>query len=267
MTRSTRPAAPGPAGSPRGALRPTAAERARTVAGRPGAAVCAAGIDGSRVLAHATTVDGQVLLVVPTDGAVCTAVRRSADGDLAALLMVTDHAPLPLKEPVRAQVWLSGWLSPVLGADQRAAALAFAEVAPVAQLLDVGTGASLLRLDLAEVVLGECGTVTEVTPEEYRAAEPDPLAGVEASALQHLEASHAAELALLRSRVPAAWLGRGNEVRPLRLDRWGFLLRIEQPNGHRDVRVPFAQPITGPDELGPAVHRLMCAARRGCPGA
>ena len=259
MTRSTsRPAAD--------AVRPTVAERARTVAARAAAAVCAAGIDGSRVLGHATTADGQVLVVVPTDGDVCTAVRHSADGDLAALLMVTDHAPVPLREPVRAQAWLSGWLTPVRGSEERAAALAFAEVAPVGALLDVGRGATLLRLDLAEVVLGESGTVAEVTPEDYRAAAPDPLAGIEATALQHLEQAHPEQWAALRSLVPARWLADGDVVRPLGLDRCGFRLRIEQRAGHRDVRVPFPAPVTTAAELTTAVHRLVCAARRACPG-
>ncbi|WP_369138272.1 DUF2470 domain-containing protein [Modestobacter versicolor] len=263
MTRPSRPAVPGP---PADAVRPSSAERARTVAARPAAAVCAAGIDGSRVLGHATTDDGQVLLVVPTDGEVCTAVRHSADGDLAALLMVTDHAPVQLREPVRAQAWLSGWLTPVRPEHERAAALAFADVAPVAALLDLGEGTTLLRLDLAEVVLGECGTVTEVTPEDYVAARPDPLAAVEAHALQHLDEAHPEELALLRSRVPRRWLADGGVVRPLGLDRCGFRLRIEQRSGHRDVRVPFPEPVSTADELGRAVHQVMCAVRQDCPG-
>jgi hypothetical protein len=262
MTRSTRPTVPGPVPD---ALRPTVAERARTVAARPAAAVCAAGIDGSRVLGHATTADGQVLVVVPTDGDVCTAVRHSADGDLAALLMVTDHAPVPLREPVRAQAWLSGWLTPVRPEHQRAAALAFADVAPVGALLDVGQGTTLLRMDLAEVVLGECGEVTEVTPEDFLAAAPDPLVEIEAHALQHLDDAHPEELALLRSRVPGRYLEDGDVVRPLGLDRCGFRLRIEQRAGHRDVRVPFAAPVASADDLGEAVHQLMCAARRACP--
>ncbi|MGY5883188.1 DUF2470 domain-containing protein [Modestobacter lacusdianchii] len=266
MTRSTRPAPGQPGRSPQ-RQGPTPAERARTVAGRSGAAVCAAGIDGSRVLAHATTADGQVLVVVPTDGDVATAVRRSADGDLAALLLVTDHAPVELRDPVRAQVWLSGWLTPMLPADLRPAALAFADVAPVGALLDVGRGATLLRLDLAEVMLGECGTVTELTPEDYLAAAPDPLAEVEAHALQHLDQAHPEELALLASRVPRAWLGDGGVVRPLGLDRWGFRLRVEGRRGHRDVRMPFAAPVSGPDELAAAINRLMCAARQACPGS
>src|ERR1700712_5424934 len=74
MTRPHRPAS-GPSAR---ALRPSGAERARTVASRPAAAVCAAGIDGSRVLASAVTADREVLLVVAADGDVARAVRGCA---------------------------------------------------------------------------------------------------------------------------------------------------------------------------------------------
>lgn len=248
------------------AVRPTAAERARTVACRPAAAVCAAGVDGSRVLAHATTRAGQVFLVVPSDGDLAQAVQRAPEGDLPALLMVTDHAPVALRDPVRAQLWLSGWLTVVRPEHERDVALAFAEAHPAGALLDVGRTATLLRLDLAEVVLGEGGSTVELTPEDYAAAEPDPLVAVEGTALQHLDADHPAELALLRSRIPGDWLGEHDVVRPLGLDRAGFRLRIEGERGHRDVRVPFDAPVTSEVELGPAVHRLMCAARRCCRG-
>ncbi|GHE07396.1 DUF2470 domain-containing protein [Klenkia taihuensis] len=246
------------------AVRPTAAERARTVACRPSAAVCAAGVSGTRVLAHATTGAGQVFVVVPADGELAVAVRTDPDGDLPALLMVTDHAPVSLRDPVRAQLWLSGWLTPVRAEDERAVAVAFAEAVPAGALLDVGTTATLLRLDLAEVVLGEGGGTVEVDPDDYAAAGPDPLVAVEAAALQHLDADHPAELALLRSRIPGDWLAEDDVVRPLGLDRAGFRLRIESARGHRDVRVPFDVPVTSEAELGPAVHRLMCAARRCC---
>jgi len=179
---------------------------------------------------------------------------------------VTDHAPVPLRQTVRAQVWLSGWLTPVEAAEERAAALAFATVAPLGELLDVGRGATLLRMDLAEVALGEGGAVAEVSPEAFLAAEPDPLTDVEADVLRHLDAAHQQELAQLRARIPASLPEDEDVVRPLGVDRYGFRLRIEQPRGHRDVRVPFAAPISDAGQLGPAVHRLLCAARGGCPG-
>jgi hypothetical protein len=243
------------------ALRPGAAERARTVATRPAATVCAAGIEGGRVLAHTVTRAGQVLLVVPRDGDLATAVRGAPDQDLSTLLMISDHAPVALRRPVRAQLWLSGWATPVRPADQRAAVLTFAETRPEAVLLDVGRTADLLRLDLAEVVLGEGGEGVEVSPRDFAAAAPDPLAGIEADHLRHLAADHADVLDLLAGCLPAGLVGPRDVVRPLGLDRFGFRLRVERPIGHTDVRVPFVRPLTCAGQLGPAVAQVLCAAR------
>ncbi|CCG03577.1 DUF2470 domain-containing protein [Blastococcus saxobsidens] len=243
------------------ACRPDPAERARTVAMRQAATVCAPGLQGGRVLTHTVTRAGQVLLVVPHDGDLAAAVRGAPDQDLSALLMVSDHAPVPVRSPVRAQLWLSGWATPVRPADRRAAALAFAETRPDASLLDVGRTADLLRLDLAEVVLGEAGTAVDVGLQEFLAARPDPLAGIESDHLTHLAADHADVLALLAARLPADLLGPGDVVRPLGLDRFGFRLRVERRFGHVDVRVPFARPLTCAGQLGAAVARVLCAAR------
>ena len=239
-----------------------APERARTAATRAAAAVCVAGRDPSRPLAHATTHTGQVLVLVPADGEVAAALDRAPDRDVSALLMVSDRAPVPLRDPVRATLWLSGWLTPVAGADRRAAAVAFAEVRPEEALLDVGGAATLLRLDLAEVVLREGGGCTEIPPADYAAARPDPLAGVEARMLRHLDRDHPEVLALLGSAVARSRL-RGETVRPLGLDRFGYRLRVEGPSGHRDVRVPFARPLTCPGQVNAATKQLLCALRAG----
>ena len=168
----SRPSHPAPARRPDvEGLRPGAAERARTVATRPAATVCARGVEGSRLLAHTVTAAGQVLLVVRREGELATAVREAPDQDLPALVMISDHAPVPLRRPVRAQLWLSGWATPVRPADERATALAFAETRPDAALLDVGHSAQLLRLDLAEVVLGESGEGIDVGPQEFLGVE------------------------------------------------------------------------------------------------
>ena len=241
------------------ALRADAPERARTVAGRTPAALCVRGLPAGRPLAHATTASGTTYVLVPTGGEVDTAL--AGRDDFTAVLMVSDRAPLPLRDPLRAQVWLSGWLAPVYPAARRAAVLAFAETRPVGPLLDVGRGVTLLRLDVAEVVLREGGRCTEVGPQALAQARPDPLAAVEAPVLQHLDRDHPEVLDLLRSRIPAGDLGPRDVVRPLGLDRFGFRLRIERPVGHRDLRVPFARPLTCAGQLPAATGQLVCAAR------
>ncbi|RBY78699.1 DUF2470 domain-containing protein [Geodermatophilus sp. TF02-6] len=235
------------------------AERARTVACRVPAALCVRRLAPSRPLAQATTAAGQVLVLVPVGGEVDVALRR--EEELTAVLLVSDRAPVPLRDTLRAQLWLSGWLTPVRPADRRAAALAFAEVRPVAPLLDVGREAVLLRLDLAEAVLREGDRCAEVGPPAYAAARPDPLAGVEARMLQHLDRDHPEALALLRSSVPAGVLGPRDVVRPLGIDRFGYRLRIERPSGARDLRIPFPRPLTCAGQLPAATRQLLCAAR------
>lgn len=248
---TTSPAAP--------ALRAEPAERARTVAGRTSAALCVPGLDAGRPLAHATTSTGTTYVLVPTGGEVDAALAGC--DDLTAVLMVSDRAPVPLRDPVRAQLWLSGWLTPVHPAARRGAALDFAETRPVGPLLDVGDGATLLRLDVAEVVLREGDRCTEVGPEAFAAARPDPLAGVEARMLQHLDRDHPEVLDLLGRRIPPAELGPRDVVRPLGLDRFGYRLRIERPAGRRDLRVPFPRPLTCPGQLQAATRQLLYAAR------
>jgi hypothetical protein len=218
-------------------------------------------LQGTRVLAHAVTTEGQTLLAVSDDGDLAAAVRVAPGADLSGLVMVSDHAPVPLRRSVRAQLWLSGWLTPVRPADRLAAALAFAEVRPDEVLLDVGRTVALLRLDLAEVVLGEGGTPVEVSPLEFLAARPDPLAGVEAAHVCHLDRDHPELLVLLRSLIRPGAIGADDVLRPLGVDRFGFRLRIERPGGDQDVRVPFARPLTCPGQLGPAVAQLVYAAR------
>src|SRR3954454_15989643 len=148
--------------APSSRLWPSPAERARTVAGGPVATVCAPGIDPRLALAHTVTAEGQLLLVVPADGPIATAVADAPGHDLSTLLMVTDRSPVPLRSPVRARLLLSGWVTPVPARDVRATLLTFAETRPASALLDVGRTATLLRLDLAEVVLAEGTTGTEI---------------------------------------------------------------------------------------------------------
>ena len=235
-----------------GIPQPRPAERARTVAARPAAALHAVGAGAVELLVAGTTLAGQVLVVVPADGRLAAALRTSPLGDLPARLTVTDRTPFAVRHPVRGRVELSGWVSPVPPADVQRSLLDLADVRPSDVLLDVGLGAVLLRLDLAEVLLTEGGATHEVDPDDYAAARPDPVSAGEAD----LVTGHGAALTRLLARVQE-WAGPRDDVRLLGLDRHGVRFRVEAPGTCYDLRVPFRSPLTGGSGLGTALDALL----------
>jgi hypothetical protein len=254
MTAGPRPAPRTPAADGE-RTSAAAAERARTVATRQAASITALGLGTSRLLAATTTEDGEVLVVVPRSGGLAGAVAAAPEGDLPARVTVTSRSLLPLRNPLRASLELAGWLTPVPARDEPERVLAFAAVHPADVLLDVGLTATLLRLDLAEVVLHEGGGCTELTPEEYAAARPDPLGTTETDLL----AACAGPLAELCARVRAR-IG-DDDVHLLGVDRFGVVFRVEHRRGCYDLRTPFPTPLTGPAEFAAAVDALLaCAA-------
>ena len=231
---------------------PSPAERARTVAARASAALHAVGLGAVDLSLAATTAAGQVYVVVPTGGRLAAALRESPLGDLPARLTVTDRTPFAVQHPVRGQVGLSGWLTPVHPSGVQAALLDVADVRPSDALLDVGLRAVLVRLDLAEVVLTDGGATTEVDPDDFTAAGPDPVAGAEVD----LAAGHGAALARLLARVQA-WAGPRDAVRLLGLDRHGVRFRVEARRSCYDLRVPFREPLADGSGLGAALDVLL----------
>ncbi|WP_409332102.1 DUF2470 domain-containing protein [Trujillonella humicola] len=240
----------------RGAGAPSPAERARTVATCATACVHALGQGTAPLLAATTTAGGEVLLVVPRSGGLADAVRRSPLGDLPARLTVTRRSALPLRDPVRGRLELAGWLTPVAPPAEATLVLDFAEACAADVLLDVGLTATLLRLDVAEVLLEEHGSCTPIEPEDFVAARPDPLAVDEADLL----GEHAGPLAELGARV-RLWAGEDDGVHLLGLDRSGVLFRVECPAAHYyDLRVPFPANVTDRSGVGPALAELLRCA-------
>ncbi len=237
--------------SPSRALAAGAAERARTVATRPAASIHALGLGTSSPLAATTTADGEVLVVVPRTGGLAGRVHAAPEGDLPARLTVTCRSLLPLRNPLRARLELAGWLTPLAARDEPERVMAFADASPADVLLDVGLTATLLRLDVAEVLLHEGGACTEITPEEYAAARPDPLGAAEGD----LIAAHAGPLGELCLRV-RAWTG-DDDVHLLGLDRFGVLFRVEHRRGCYDLRTPFPAPLSDADGFPAAVQGLL----------
>lgn len=238
---------------------PTTAERVRSACVHAGAAILAADtVAPAPAPVHHLMTDGTFALTVPTDSAMArTAASAGTDG-AAAVLELTDYAPLPLREPVRSLVWVRGRVHGVPPHAVRELLDLIATARPDPALLEVGSGQSLLLLGVESVVVADATGAEPVAVTDLLAAAPDPFCEFESAWLRHLDSDHPEVIARLAGKLPAP-LRRGR-VRPLGLDRYGMRLRVETTDGDHDVRLPFAAPVADVGGLGRAIRILM-----GCP--
>lgn len=248
-TRARRPAIPSPA------------ERAKTIATRGGRAALMPSEDESARIAplmHHVHPDGTATILLADEHPLVAATWQAPRGELGAMLEVADPAPVRLREPVRALLWLTGWLRALDGDDARAEVLAVAEQRPDTRLLDAGHGATVLRLESASVVLADAEGSASVRLAEFADAHPDPFCLLEEGWLRHLELAHVDVVGLLTRHVPERL--HGGHIRPLGLDRFGIRLRVESADGDHDVRLAFSREVTTAEQLGTEMRRLV-----GCP--
>ncbi|OBJ72247.1 DUF2470 domain-containing protein [Mycobacterium sp. 1274756.6] len=241
---------------------PTTAERIRSACARAdGALLAVDGLTPVTTPVHHLLADGSFAMAVPADLPVGSAVP--------AMVELTDQAPLRLRTPVRALVWLRGRLEPVAPAavpdllDQIAAenpdpALLRVQTPRTGPPHDPDVCYRLVRLAVESVVVADAGGAEAIGVPELLAAAPDPFCATEAGWLRHLETAHPEVMARLAARLPTR-LRRGT-VRPLALDRYGVSLRVEDATGDHDVRLPFHRPVDDARGLGQAIRLLM-----GCP--
>jgi len=236
---------------------PTTAERVRSACVGAVAAILAAdSVPPAAAPVHHLMADGSFALTVPSDSAMAHAAT-GAEG-IAAVLELTDYAPLPLREPVRSLVWIRGQVHSVPPHALRELLDLIATTLPDPALLEVGAGQTLLLLGADSVVVADSTGAEPVGLTELLAAAPDPFCEMESAWLRHLDSDHPEVMARLASKLPAR-LRRGR-VRPLGLDRYGMRLRIEGADGDLDVRLPFPAPVHDIGGLGRAIRVLM-----GCP--
>ncbi len=174
------------------------------------------------------------------------------------MVELVDLSPVPLREPVRGLLWITGRLAPVGLDAARDLAVGLAADRPDPRLLDLGHGATMLRLTPISMVVADADGTHPVTPATFAASAADPFCHQEAGWLRHLELSHADVVHTLRRHLPAAL--HGGHLRPLGLDRYGLRLRVEALEGDHDVRLAFERPIATMDELSAQLRRLV-----GCP--
>jgi hypothetical protein len=224
---------------------PTAAEVVRSVlAAAKSLTLTTEGHRVELVGLHSLEAPGHLLLNVPVECHLGDEVARAPGGDLAATVEFTDVAPVAVPDRIRAQVVLGGWLG-------------MADDHP-------GEESVALRFEPALVELDRAGRSDDVDLDDLALAEPDPLAETEAEMLTHLAGAHGETVELLSQLVDVRLLQGVTRVDPLRLDRYGIVLRLQRAGGLRDVRLPFPARLRNPAHAVVQIQTLLARART-CP--
>lgn len=205
---------------------------------------------------RAVTPEGDVFLLVPAASPAARAAAHARDGDLAAVMEITDVAPVAVPHRIRGRAEVAGWLTPVSGGERAACARLLAERHPSGPL--PGAAWTPLRLEVGEGWIGDLRGEGHVEPDEFAAASPDPLARHEAELLQHLAAAHDDLLRGLcsllgeRERACGAW----EAVVPVALDRFGLRVRFRADGRSFDALFGFPRPVRDASGLHHAIRAL-----------
>jgi hypothetical protein len=236
-------------------MQPTHAEVARTLAaGHLPASAHIACRQGPFPVRHVTDAQGGALLLSPRDGALATALRPIDGNDDTALVLDIADVPPVAGAPSLGRVWVAGWATRLAGDEARTAALEYADTDAAGDLLDIGDTQVLHRMHVAEVRCERDGALFDVDPDEYAEAGPDPLRVIEFDLIADLADHHVDEMSsYLRRRLgPAA--RTGGEPRVVRIDRYGFMVRL----GDRLARLAFPRPVEDRHDLADLLHPVLC---------
>jgi hypothetical protein len=236
-------------------MQPTHAEVARTLAAGhlPGVAHIACR-PGPLPVRHVTDANGHVLLLSPRDGAFTSALKPQEGTDDTAMVLDISDVPPMAGSPALGRVWISGWATVLEGDDARAAALDYADIDASGDLLDVGAGQVLHRMDVAEVRYERNENLVEVDVDEWAEATPDPLARIEFDLIADLIDHHEAEMsAYVRRQLGSTFQPRA-EPQVVRMDRYGFMVRLDD----KLARLAFPRPVTDRHDLAHLLHPVLC---------
>lgn len=187
--------------------------------------------------------------------------RNLKADERASLLVAEGGGDDPL---ARARVTVIGHCRPI-GAEERAqAADSYLAVHPNAGYYIDFKDFAFWRLDVESLrYIGGYGRMSWVDVEDWRRAEPDPIAPHAAAILSHMNDDHAQNLldycrAFTRASDASA-------AQMTSIDRYGFEMSVETAKGPRPVRLAFAQQIATPQDARRELVALATAARNALP--
>ncbi|MDV3123724.1 DUF2470 domain-containing protein [Mycobacterium sp. 21AC1] len=253
------PSTPPPLTPVAGAVRPSAAEEARTIAASTNTGTLATLTgDGDPWASFVTygLLGGQPVLCVSD----MAEHGRNLAGDPRASIAIV--APGTEGDPLASgRVTLAGVAARPTGDELAAAADAhLAAVAAAKYYIDF-SDFSVWVLHVQRVRwVGGYGRMDSATGTDYAAAEPDPVTGHAAGAIEHLNSDHAESLAAMARTLggyPDATAALCTGV-----DRYGLDLRVTTERGVAYTRVGYAKPIGAVSELRAAAVELAQRSRR-----
>ena len=253
------------AGPPAGATAPAVpepsyAERARTLAhlGRTGTLATLSrkhpGHPFASVMPYALDERGRPLMLISS---MAMHTQNLAGDARASLLVAQPTAGDPL---AAARLTLMGEARALPRAESDGARAAYlARHASASYWVDFDDF-GFWRLEPGDLYfVGGFGAMDWVSAAEYMAAEPDPLADVSESVLQHVNGDHAgALLAYLRGRGGDSLEGAPppDEATMVAVDRLGFKVRLRTGERVHGIRVPFPREVTTAEECGEALIEM-----------
>lgn len=238
---------------------PGHAERARTLLARTHlGTLCTLarepkGYPFGSVVCFGTAPDGDPLLLT-SDLAEHT--RNFREDERASLLVVEPGMADPL---AAERVTLMGPVKAVPEEFRQEMLARYLRAVPSAERYAGFKDFHLFRLVVEEIrFVGGFGRMSWVGVEAWRTSEPDPLAGHEPGILQHMNEDHAdAMLEMCRHFASV----EGHSPKMLSVDRLGFEVAVETPEGRRRVRMPFRHAVTAVDQVRGEMVALVRAAR------
>ncbi|HEX2023138.1 MAG TPA: DUF2470 domain-containing protein [Acidimicrobiales bacterium] len=242
---------------------PSHAERARTlVASRTRGALSTialepAGAPFGSVVTYGLDAGGNPWFFVST----LAEHTRNMEADPRASLLVVEDTPAGDDPLALGRVTLVGSAVQVDDPDQRAAARAsYLAANPSAFYVDYGDF-RCMRLDVAAVrYVGGFGRMSWVHVDDYRTAEPDPLAPAAPDIVAHMNADHADALVLLCRHFAGA--GDLVSAAMTAVDRYGFEVVAEGASGHpRALRVGFRGEQVTPEAVRMELIGMLAEAR------
>jgi heme iron utilization protein len=185
-------------------------------------------------------------------------------GNLAARpeasILLTEPPGVTVDPPAAARVTILGPCKRVPAEEAEAARLIFLAAHAGAARYEGFKDFAYYRIEpIALRYVGGFGRMAWVSAEEYRRAEPDPIAPSAPRILAHMNKDHTD--ALLAYAQQLAGVASASASVMTAVDRYGFDMSVTTPEGARPVRLGFDAPVSTTDEVRRAMIALVKAAR------